>query len=96
MTLDIFKEAVAWVRYEEITLYEVTHRSFKLTKIKLAGVESFTYSMEELYGSCKKYSAYNHKRATAAKCRESHHRRMDCTLAIGKRHSSSCIRSAVV
>jgi hypothetical protein len=43
-----------------------------------------------------KYSAYNHKRATAAKCRESHHRRHDCTLAIGERHSSSCIRSAVV
>jgi hypothetical protein len=42
------------------------------------------------------YSAHNHKRATAAKCRESHHRRHDCTLTIGERHSSSCIRSAVV
>jgi hypothetical protein len=42
------------------------------------------------------YSAYNHKRATAAKCRESHYRRHHCTLAIGERHSSSCIRSAVV
>jgi hypothetical protein len=42
------------------------------------------------------YSAYNHKRATAAKCRESHHRGTDCTLAIGERHSSSCIRFAVV
>jgi hypothetical protein len=42
------------------------------------------------------YSAYNHKRATAAKCCESHHCRHDCTLAIGERHSSICIRSAVV
>jgi hypothetical protein len=25
------------------------------------------------------YSAYNHKRTTAAKCRESHHRRTDAT-----------------
>jgi hypothetical protein len=29
-----------------------------------------------------KYSAYNHKRATAAKCRESHHRRTDATTAV--------------
>jgi hypothetical protein len=32
------------------------------------------------------YSAYNHKRATAAKCRELHHR--STTLAIGEWHSS--------
>jgi hypothetical protein len=28
------------------------------------------------------YSAYNHKRATAAKCPESHHRRTDATTAV--------------
>jgi hypothetical protein len=30
----------------------------------------------------KFYSAYNHKSATATKCRESHHRRTDATTAV--------------
>jgi hypothetical protein len=38
---------------------------------------------------CFLYSAFNHKRVTAAKCRQSHHRRTEW-------HSSSCIRSEVV
>jgi hypothetical protein len=37
----------------------------------------------------RKYSAYNHKRATAAKCRESHHCRT--TLAIGERRGGGAL-----
>jgi hypothetical protein len=39
------------------------------------------------------YSAYNHKRATAAKCHESHHRRTDATTAVPFPDSESAVVS---
>jgi hypothetical protein len=41
------------------------------------------------------YSACNHKRATAAKCRESHHRRTDATTAVPFPDSESAVVSLI-
>jgi hypothetical protein len=49
-----------------------------------------------LFATRVRYSAYNHKRATAVKCRESHHRRTDATTAVPFPDRESAVVSAVV